>query len=69
MPCGPINTVDAGSPSPSGSACDPVVGGGGGGRGAHVRYPIGLSGTRPRYRLPPPGLDEHGDELRRWLAG
>ena len=24
--------------------------------------------TPPGYRLPPPTLDEHGDEIRRWLA-
>jgi hypothetical protein len=34
-----------------------------------VRSPITFSETLPAYRLPPPGLDEHGEELRRWLAG
>ena len=33
-----------------------------------VRNPIRLSATPADYRLPPPGLDEHGDEIRRWLA-
>ncbi|RQX35940.1 carnitine dehydratase, partial [Micromonospora chalcea] len=33
-----------------------------------IRNPIGLSGTPPRYELPPPELDEHGDQLRAWLA-
>jgi len=33
-----------------------------------VRHPIRLSATPVDYRLPPPGLDEHGDEIRRWLA-
>jgi crotonobetainyl-CoA:carnitine CoA-transferase CaiB-like acyl-CoA transferase len=34
-----------------------------------VRNPITFSATPPAYRLPPPALDEHGAELRRWLAG
>jgi crotonobetainyl-CoA:carnitine CoA-transferase CaiB-like acyl-CoA transferase len=33
-----------------------------------VRHPIRLSETPPDYRLPPPSLDEHGIEIRRWLA-
>ena len=33
-----------------------------------VRNPITFSATAAEYRLPPPTLDEHGDELRRWLA-
>jgi crotonobetainyl-CoA:carnitine CoA-transferase CaiB-like acyl-CoA transferase len=33
-----------------------------------VRNPITFSATAPEYRLPPPALDEHGVELRRWLA-
>ena len=32
-----------------------------------VRNPIRFSETAPGYRLPPPGLDEHGEEIRRWL--
>ena len=23
---------------------------------------------KPRYPLPPPALDEHGDQIRAWLA-
>jgi crotonobetainyl-CoA:carnitine CoA-transferase CaiB-like acyl-CoA transferase len=34
-----------------------------------VRNPITFSATAAEYRLPPPTLDEHGDEIRRWLAG
>ena len=30
--------------------------------------PSGCPQTPADYRLPPPGLDEHGDEIRRWLA-
>ena len=42
------------------------------GRGAaavpSVRNPITFSATAAEYRLPPPTLDEHGEEIRRWLA-
>lgn len=31
--------------------------------------PLRLSGSRPEVRLPPPSLDEHGDEIRSWLRG
>jgi crotonobetainyl-CoA:carnitine CoA-transferase CaiB-like acyl-CoA transferase len=30
--------------------------------------PLRLDGERPPIRCPPPRLDEHGDELRAWLA-
>jgi crotonobetainyl-CoA:carnitine CoA-transferase CaiB-like acyl-CoA transferase len=33
-----------------------------------VRNPIRFSATAAQYRLPPPVLDEHGEEIRRWLA-
>src|SRR4051812_27736679 len=33
-----------------------------------VAPPFGLSATPAEVRLPPPALDEHGDEIRRWLA-
>ena len=33
-----------------------------------VRHPITLSDTPADYRRPPPMLDEHGDDLRRWLG-
>jgi crotonobetainyl-CoA:carnitine CoA-transferase CaiB-like acyl-CoA transferase len=32
-----------------------------------VRNPIRLSTTPPDYRYPPPTLDEHGADIRRWL--
>jgi crotonobetainyl-CoA:carnitine CoA-transferase CaiB-like acyl-CoA transferase len=32
-----------------------------------VRNPISFSDTPPRYELPPPALDEHGEEIRKWL--
>lgn len=31
--------------------------------------PIGLYDTPPTTRRPPPGLNEHGDEIRAWLSG
>ena len=33
-----------------------------------VRHPLTFSVTPPRYDLPPPRLDEHGDQIRGWLA-
>jgi DNA-binding SARP family transcriptional activator len=33
-----------------------------------VRNPITFSGTPATYELPPPGLDEHGEEIRAWLT-
>jgi crotonobetainyl-CoA:carnitine CoA-transferase CaiB-like acyl-CoA transferase len=41
----------------------------GGGAVPSVRNPITLSDTPADYRLPPPALDEHGVEIRRWLTG
>ena len=42
---------------------------GDGGRGVpSVCNPITFSETPADYRLPPPSLDEHGAEIRRWLA-
>ena len=34
-----------------------------------VSPPLRLDGERPPIRRPPPRLDEHGEELRAWLAG
>jgi crotonobetainyl-CoA:carnitine CoA-transferase CaiB-like acyl-CoA transferase len=33
-----------------------------------IRPPLRLDGDRPPIRRPPPRLDEHGDEIRAWLA-
>ncbi|TDD22940.1 CoA transferase [Kribbella turkmenica] len=65
VPCGPINTIDAGVAFAEDIGLDPVVT-----LGAipTVRNPITFSETQPSYRLPPPELDEHGAELRRWLT-
>jgi crotonobetainyl-CoA:carnitine CoA-transferase CaiB-like acyl-CoA transferase len=65
VPCGPINTVDAGVTFAEDIGLDPVVTIG---SIPTVRNPITFSETQPSYRLPPPELDEHGAELRRWLT-
>jgi crotonobetainyl-CoA:carnitine CoA-transferase CaiB-like acyl-CoA transferase len=70
VPCGPINTIDQGVAFAEEVGLDPVVTVGEGAAAVpSVRNPITFSATAPEYRLPPPTLDEHGEELRRWLAG
>jgi crotonobetainyl-CoA:carnitine CoA-transferase CaiB-like acyl-CoA transferase len=67
--CGPINTVDEGIAFAEKVGLDPVVLVGEGTAAVPgIRNPITFSATPPRYDLPPPGLDEHGAELRAWLA-
>ena len=66
VPCAPINTVDGGVALARDLGLDPVVEVDG---VPGVRHPIGFSATPPRYDLPPPRLDEHGEEIRRWLTG
>ncbi len=69
VPCGPINTVDGGVAFAEEVGLDPVVTVGEGAAAVpSVRNPIRFSETPPDYRLPPPALDEHGEELRRWLG-
>ena len=69
VPCGPINTVDGGVAFAEEVGLDPVVRAQGDPDGVpSVRHPIRLSETPPDYRLPPPGLDEHGAEIRAWLS-
>ncbi|GLW09293.1 CoA transferase [Microtetraspora sp. NBRC 13810] len=69
VPCGPINTVDDGIAFARELGLDPVVRPGEGDEAVpSVRNPITFSETPPGYRLPPPGLDEHGAEIRAWLA-
>ncbi|NYJ08726.1 CaiB/BaiF CoA transferase family protein [Petropleomorpha daqingensis] len=70
VPCGPINTIDQGVAFAEEVGLDPVVLVGEGDAAVpSVRNPIRFSETPPGYRLPPPSLDEHGDEIRTWLAG
>jgi len=67
VPCGPINTVDDGVAFAEEVGLDPVVTVGADDVPS-VRNPIRFSETPPDYRLPPPSLDEHGEEIRRWLV-
>src|SRR5829696_4098079 len=69
VPCGPINTIDQGVAFAEEVGLDPVVVVGEGAAAVpSVRNPITFSATSAEYRLPPPTLDEHGDEIRRWLS-
>ncbi|MGW0760181.1 CaiB/BaiF CoA transferase family protein [Streptomyces sp. NPDC002814] len=69
VPCGPINTIDGGFAMAERFGLDPVVEVGDGDRAIPTtRHPIRFSETPAAYRLPPPELDEHGAELRKWLA-
>ena len=68
VPCAPINTIDGGVAFAEELGLDPVVTvGDGAGAVPSVRNPITFSATPARYELPPPGLDEHGEEIRAWL--
>jgi crotonobetainyl-CoA:carnitine CoA-transferase CaiB-like acyl-CoA transferase len=70
VPCGPINTVDAGIAFARDIGLEPVVTAGEGEAGVPtIRHPITYSATSPSYPLPPPGLDEHGEQIRAWLEG
>ncbi|WP_086664837.1 CaiB/BaiF CoA transferase family protein [Lentzea kentuckyensis] len=64
VPCGPINTIDGGFAMAERFGLDPVVVVG---DVPTTRHPIRFSETPAVYELPPPGLDEHGAELRAWL--
>src|SRR3712207_3493683 len=69
VPCGPINTIDQGVAFAQEIGLDPVVTvGDGPGAVPSIRNPITFSATAPAYRLPPPSVDEHGAEIRRWLG-
>jgi crotonobetainyl-CoA:carnitine CoA-transferase CaiB-like acyl-CoA transferase len=65
VPCGPIQTIDGGFATAERFGLDPIVEVGG---MPTTRHPIRFSATPVEYRLPPPQLDEHGAELRKWLA-
>jgi crotonobetainyl-CoA:carnitine CoA-transferase CaiB-like acyl-CoA transferase len=69
IPCGPINTVAGGVATAAELGLVPIVTAGDGPAGIPgIRHPITLSATPPDYPLPPPALDEHGEQLRAWLA-
>jgi crotonobetainyl-CoA:carnitine CoA-transferase CaiB-like acyl-CoA transferase len=70
VPCGPINTVDAGLAFAEEIGLGPVVtAGSGDGARPVVRHPVNFSRTPASYPLAPPELDEHGAEIRAWLEG
>ncbi|SFF84488.1 CaiB/BaiF CoA transferase family protein [Blastococcus tunisiensis] len=69
VPCGPINTIDQGVAFAEEIGLDPVITAGEGDAAVpSIRNPITFSATAADYRLPPPGLDEHGAEIRSWLS-
>jgi crotonobetainyl-CoA:carnitine CoA-transferase CaiB-like acyl-CoA transferase len=65
IPCGPINDVRGGVELATELGLEPVVLAGG---VPTLSNPIRMSATPVRYDLAPPGLDEHGDEIRTWLG-
>jgi crotonobetainyl-CoA:carnitine CoA-transferase CaiB-like acyl-CoA transferase len=70
VPCGPINTVAGGVGFAEEIGLEPVVLAGTGDAAVPgIRNPLRFSATTARYDLPPPGLDEHGAEVRAWLDG
>jgi crotonobetainyl-CoA:carnitine CoA-transferase CaiB-like acyl-CoA transferase len=69
VPCGPINTIDGGFAMAERFELDPIVEVGEGDRAVPTtRHPIRFSATPVGYALPPPELNEHGDEIRKWLG-
>jgi len=70
VPCGPINSVAGGVEFAEQIGLDPVVLAGHGETAVPgIRNALAFSATQARYDLPPPALDEHGEEIRAWLAG
>jgi crotonobetainyl-CoA:carnitine CoA-transferase CaiB-like acyl-CoA transferase len=68
VPCGPINDVSGGVGFATEIGLEPVVEvGTSEAMVPSIRNPITFSETPVDYRLPPPALDEHGEEIRRWL--
>jgi crotonobetainyl-CoA:carnitine CoA-transferase CaiB-like acyl-CoA transferase len=69
VPCGPINTIDAGVAFATEIGLNPSVPTGPGEAAIRtVAHPLRFSATAPRYDLAPPRLDEHGEQIRAWLA-
>lgn len=69
LPGGPVNTVPEGIAFAEEIGLEPVVEVGDGERVVpSIRNPIRFSATPPSYRLAPPRLDEHREELAAWLS-
>ncbi|MDN5852494.1 MAG: CoA transferase [Actinomycetia bacterium] len=67
--CGPVQTIDGGVALAERLGLDPVVTVGDGDHAVPmIRNALSFSKTPPQYRIPPPTLGEHGDELRAWLT-
>ena len=66
VPVGPINAVDEAFALAADLGLEPTNDTQ---RVPLITPPLRLDGARPEIRYPPPTLDEHGDEIRRWLAG
>src|SRR5699024_9188543 len=65
--CGPVQTIEGGVALTERLGRDPVITVGGGDRAIPLsRNALSFSKTPPRYRMPPPSLGEHDDELRTW---
>ena len=70
VPCGPINSIGDGVELAEKLGLRPRVTVGEGDREVTlVRNPITFSDGDLEYRLPPPQLGEHSDEIRDWLKG
>lgn len=70
VPCGPINSIGDGVELAEKLGLRPRVMVGEGDREVTlVRNPITFSDGELDYRLPPPTLGEHSDEIRNWLEG
>lgn len=68
VPCGPINSIKEGVELAERLGLEPRVTVGEGDREVDlVRNPIRFSEGEVSYRLPPPLLGEHSDEIRAWL--
>ena len=69
VPAGAINTVNEGVAFAEELGLEPVVSVGDAYDAVpSIRNPITFSATPVDYELAPPDLDEHGDEVRSWLA-
>ncbi|MGH3274604.1 MAG: CaiB/BaiF CoA transferase family protein [Streptosporangiaceae bacterium] len=69
VPCGPINSLEEGVALATRLGLSPVVTAGDGESGVPTAaHPVTLSRTPPSYPLAPPALDEHGAQIRAWLA-
>jgi crotonobetainyl-CoA:carnitine CoA-transferase CaiB-like acyl-CoA transferase len=60
VPAGPVNDVPEAWALAESLGLQPIADG-------LPAPPVWVDGSRPPIRRPPPALDEHGDEIRRWL--